>query len=136
MSGETRPRRTTWTTTAKAIVGGDRVALGRAITLIESAKPEDQVRAQRLLENLLPRTGKAIRVGISGVPGAGKSTLIDQLGLNLVSQGHRRSRCSPSTPPRPGAAARSSATRRAWGGSPRSKAPSSAPPPPATASAA
>ena len=72
--------------TAKAIVGGDRVALGRAITLIESAKPEDQARAQILLENLLPRTGKAIRVGISGVPGAGKSTLIDQLGLNLVAK--------------------------------------------------
>src|SRR6478752_6153214 len=74
---------------AKAIVGGDRVALGRAITLIESAKPEDQVRAQRLLELLLPRTGKAIRVGISGVPGAGKSTLIDQLGLNLVALGKK-----------------------------------------------
>jgi LAO/AO transport system kinase len=75
--------------TAKAIVGGDRVALGRAITLIESAKPEDQARAQILLENLLPRTGKAIRVGISGVPGAGKSTLIDQLGLNLVAKGKK-----------------------------------------------
>ena len=75
--------------TAKAIVGGDRVALARAITLIESAKPEDQVRAQRLLELLLPRTGKAIRVGISGVPGAGKSTLIDQLGLNLVAMGKK-----------------------------------------------
>ena len=75
--------------TAKAIVDGDRVALGRAITLIESAKPEDQARAQRLLETLLPRTGKAIRVGISGVPGAGKSTLIDQLGLNLVAKGKK-----------------------------------------------
>jgi len=71
---------------AGLILSGDRVALGRAITLIESAKPEDQARAQQLLEALLPRTGKAIRVGISGVPGAGKSTLIDQLGLNLVTK--------------------------------------------------
>jgi GTPase len=75
--------------TAKAIVAGDRVALGRAITLIESAKPEDRVSAQRLLEDLLARTGKAMRVGISGVPGAGKSTLIDQLGLNLVANGKK-----------------------------------------------
>jgi LAO/AO transport system kinase len=71
---------------AGLILSGDRVALGRAITLIESAKPEDQARAQQLLEALLPRTGKAMRVGISGVPGAGKSTLIDQLGLNLVTK--------------------------------------------------
>jgi LAO/AO transport system kinase len=75
--------------TAKAIRAGDRVALARAITLVESARPEDQARAQALLDRLLPHTGKSIRVGISGVPGAGKSTLIDQLGLNLVSQGHK-----------------------------------------------
>jgi LAO/AO transport system kinase len=75
--------------TVNAIVGGDRVALGRAITLIESAKSEDQARAQHLLEALLARTGNAIRVGISGVPGAGKSTLIDQLGINLVAEGRK-----------------------------------------------
>ena len=75
--------------TAKAIRGGDRVALARAITLVESAKPEDQARAEVLLDRLLPHAGKSIRVGISGVPGGGKSTLIDQLGLNLVAQGHR-----------------------------------------------
>src|SRR6516162_9279383 len=74
---------------ADLIVAGDRVALARAITLIESAKPEDQVRARQLLEALLPGTGKAMRVGISGAPGAGKSTLIDQLGLNLVAKGKR-----------------------------------------------
>jgi LAO/AO transport system kinase len=75
--------------TVEAIHAGDRVALARAITLIESAKPEDQAKAQALLASLLPHTGNAIRIGISGVPGAGKSTLIDQLGLNLVSQGHK-----------------------------------------------
>jgi len=74
---------------AKAVCAGDRVALGRAMTLVESAKPEDQVRAQTLLEALLPDTGKSIRIGISGVPGAGKSTLIDQLGINLIAAGHR-----------------------------------------------
>jgi LAO/AO transport system kinase len=74
---------------AKAIRTGDRVALGRAITLIESTKPADQARAQSLLKTILPETGKAIRVGISGVPGAGKSTLIDQLGINLIAAGHK-----------------------------------------------
>jgi LAO/AO transport system kinase len=74
---------------AKAIRAGDRVALGRAMTLVESSKPEDQMRAQALLEALLPHTGKSIRIGISGVPGAGKSTLIDQLGVNLVAEGHK-----------------------------------------------
>jgi LAO/AO transport system kinase len=75
--------------TAAAVRAGDRVALARAITLIESAKPEDQAAAQALLDKLLPHTGRSVRVGISGVPGAGKSTLIDQLGLNLVAQGHK-----------------------------------------------
>jgi len=74
---------------AKAVRASDRVALGRAITLVESAKLEDQVSAQALLETLRPFTGKSIRVGISGPPGAGKSTLIDQLGLNLIAAGHR-----------------------------------------------
>jgi LAO/AO transport system kinase len=75
--------------TADAVRAGDRVALARAITLVESAKPEDQEGAQALLDRLLPYTGKSIRVGISGVPGSGKSTLIDQLGLNLVARGHK-----------------------------------------------
>ncbi len=72
-----------------AVRAGDRVALGRAITLIESTRPADQQRARDLLAALLPETGEAIRIGISGVPGAGKSTLIDQLGINLIADGHK-----------------------------------------------
>ena len=68
---------------------GDRVALGRAITLVESTRPKDQATARDLLKRLMPDTGKAIRIGISGVPGAGKSTLIDQFGLNLIQAGHK-----------------------------------------------
>jgi LAO/AO transport system kinase len=75
--------------TAKAIRAGDRVALARAITLVESARREDQAGAQALLDRLLSHAGNAIRVGVSGVPGAGKSTLIDQLGLNLLAKGHK-----------------------------------------------
>ncbi|ODR98383.1 hypothetical protein AUC68_08030 [Methyloceanibacter methanicus] len=74
---------------AAGVRKGDRVALGRAITLIESTRPEDQARARALLKMLLPDTGKAIRIGISGVPAAGKSTLIDQFGLNLIAAGHK-----------------------------------------------
>jgi LAO/AO transport system kinase len=74
---------------AEAITAGDRVALGRAITLIESARPDDAARAQTLLDRLLPNTGGSIRVGISGVPGSGKSTLIDQLGINLLAMGKK-----------------------------------------------
>ena len=75
--------------TVDGIRKGDRVALARGITLVESLKSEDQIRAQAMLDRLLPRTGNAIRVGISGVPGAGKSTLIDQLGINLIAAGHK-----------------------------------------------
>jgi LAO/AO transport system kinase len=68
---------------------GDRAMLARAITLIESSKLEHVALAEELLQRLLPSTSTAIRVGITGVPGAGKSTAIDQLGSNLVDQGHR-----------------------------------------------
>jgi LAO/AO transport system kinase len=67
----------------------DRAALGRAITLVESHKPEHRALAQDLLQALLPHTGRAHRIGITGVPGVGKSTTIDQIGLNLVEAGHR-----------------------------------------------
>ena len=71
------------------IVAGERGALGRAITLIESSRSDDQVLARELLERLLPRTGSGLRVGITGVPGVGKSTFIEALGGHLTSQGTR-----------------------------------------------
>jgi LAO/AO transport system kinase len=72
----------------QGIRGGDRAALGRAITLVESTTPEDRRLAQKLLTEILPETGGARRIGISGVPGVGKSTFIEQLGLRLVEDGH------------------------------------------------
>jgi LAO/AO transport system kinase len=69
--------------------GGDRAVLARAITLIESEQQAHAELAQRVLETLLPETGGAYRVGISGVPGAGKSTFIDALGTQLTAKGHR-----------------------------------------------
>jgi LAO/AO transport system kinase len=68
---------------------GDRRALARAITLVESTRPDHRDDAVALLEALLPATGGAIRVGISGAPGAGKSTFIETLGVHLVDAGHR-----------------------------------------------
>jgi LAO/AO transport system kinase len=70
---------------AKSLLLGDRVSLGRAITLIESKKPSDQKFADALLEKLLPRTGKSIRIGITGAPGVGKSTFIEAFGKHLTS---------------------------------------------------
>ena len=69
------------------VANGDRTLLARAITLVESSNREHGRLAQAVLQELLPRTGKAIRLGITGVPGVGKSTTIDQLGMNLISAG-------------------------------------------------
>src|SRR5690348_7461401 len=74
---------------AADIRAGDRVVLARAITLIESRRPDHQQAARRLVQELLPTTGKAIRVGMTGVPGAGKSTTIDALGVYLTGRGHK-----------------------------------------------
>ncbi len=68
---------------------GDRMILSRAITLIESNNPKHFAKAQRVLQRLLPLTGKALRVGITGVPGAGKSTLIEAFGNMLCDEGHK-----------------------------------------------
>ena len=67
----------------------DRASLGRAITLIESNLPDHRQRAQELLSELLPASGSAHRVGITGVPGGGKSTFIETLGTRLTSMGHK-----------------------------------------------
>ena len=71
------------------VLAGDRVALARAITLVESAAPQHQQAAQDLLADLLPHSGRAIRIGITGVPGAGKSTFIDSFGCFLTERGRR-----------------------------------------------
>ncbi|MFZ1692579.1 MAG: methylmalonyl Co-A mutase-associated GTPase MeaB, partial [Flavobacteriales bacterium] len=68
---------------------GDRAALGRAITLIESGRQADESAAQELISACLPWSGNALRLGITGIPGVGKSTLIDALGIWLIGQGHR-----------------------------------------------
>ena len=69
------------------VLAGQRRSLAKAITLIESTRADHQQRAQQVLNALLPKTGNAIRVGISGVPGAGKSTFIEALGVWLIEQG-------------------------------------------------
>ncbi|MCB0267098.1 MAG: methylmalonyl Co-A mutase-associated GTPase MeaB [Calditrichaeota bacterium] len=71
------------------IVSGNRMFLGRALTLIESNAAAHQEQAQELLTRLLPLTGKSVRIGITGIPGAGKSTFIERLGLYLIENGHR-----------------------------------------------
>ena len=74
---------------ADAVRAGDRRALARAITLVESTRADHRADAHRLVDALLPHTGGSIRIGLTGVPGAGKSTLIEALGLHAVAQGHK-----------------------------------------------
>lgn len=74
---------------AAGVLAGDRSFLGRAITLVESTREDHAELAQELLARLLPQSGGAQRVGMTGVPGSGKSTLIDKLGSHLTESGHR-----------------------------------------------
>ncbi|QVI26054.1 methylmalonyl Co-A mutase-associated GTPase MeaB [Mycolicibacterium neoaurum] len=74
---------------ASALRSGDRAALARAITLVESTRTDHRQRAQELLLDLMPDAGSAIHVGITGVPGVGKSTTIEALGMHLIEAGHR-----------------------------------------------
>jgi LAO/AO transport system kinase len=71
------------------VLGCNRAILSRAITLIESHRPDHEEMAHELVNRLLPHTGGSIRVGLTGVPGAGKSTLIEALGCRLTAEGHR-----------------------------------------------
>ncbi len=73
----------------KGILNGNRVILSRAITVIESNLESDRILAGNIIQSLLPHTGKSIRIGITGVPGVGKSTFIETFGLYLTEIGHR-----------------------------------------------
>ncbi len=85
----TLPKVTDIKALAKELRAGSRSALARAITLIESRRADHQASARDLVQALLPATGKAVRVGITGSPGVGKSTTIDALGTFLIEQGHK-----------------------------------------------
>ncbi|HEY7608238.1 MAG TPA: methylmalonyl Co-A mutase-associated GTPase MeaB [Alphaproteobacteria bacterium] len=74
---------------AAGLRAGDRRALARAITLVESTRADHRAEANALLGALLPHTGKSIRLGITGVPGVGKSTFIEAFGLHVIGEGHR-----------------------------------------------
>ena len=77
------------TPSAEAILSGDRRALAKAITLAESARPQDRKASQDLLNELLPHTGNSIRIGITGVPGVGKSTFIESFGQTVIGGGKK-----------------------------------------------
>jgi LAO/AO transport system kinase len=74
---------------ANAVRAGDRRSLARAITLVESRRADHRDQADALLEQLLPHSGKSIRLGVTGVPGVGKSTFIEAFGLHAIAEGHR-----------------------------------------------
>ncbi|MAT40095.1 MAG: methylmalonyl Co-A mutase-associated GTPase MeaB [Ectothiorhodospiraceae bacterium] len=73
----------------EGIRAGDRVILGRTITLIESSLPEHHAKALEIVERIMPDTGNAVRIGITGVPGVGKSTFIESFGQHAIAQGRR-----------------------------------------------
>ena len=89
MSERSDPARMDVARLARGIRAGERAVLARAITLVESRRADHQKTAHRLVQELLPETGKAVRVGITGAPGVGKSTAIDALGTFLTGRGHK-----------------------------------------------
>jgi len=74
---------------AAAILKGDRVILGQAITIIESTRKKDQQLARQIVDQCLPHANRSIRIGITGAPGVGKSTFVEAFGLYLIEQGQR-----------------------------------------------
>ncbi|MEM9327262.1 MAG: methylmalonyl Co-A mutase-associated GTPase MeaB [Bacteroidota bacterium] len=84
-----RKRRPTRTELREGILQGDRIVLSKAITIIESQHPEDQALGASLLDDLLPHTGGSIRIGVTGVPGVGKSTFIEAFGMFLSQHGKK-----------------------------------------------
>src|SRR5712675_1844476 len=74
---------------ARGVRAGERAVIARAITLIESRRADHQRAARRLVQDLLPHTGGAVRLGITGTPGVGKSTTIDALGMFLIGRGRK-----------------------------------------------
>ena len=97
----------------EAIRNGERRELARAITMLESGRVDQSAMGQNILEALIPNTGASVRLGITGPPGVGKSTMIEALGLQLVERGHRVAVLAVD-PTSPVTGAVSSATRRAW----------------------
>ena len=87
--GPRHPRRLTVADYVAGVLAGDRAVLARAITLVESSSRVHEAQAQEVLNRLLPHTGKAKRIGITGVPGVGKSTFIETFGCQLVERGHK-----------------------------------------------
>ena len=74
---------------AQQLIDGNRRALARGITLVESSRADHKVQAQALLAELMPKTGGSMRLGLSGAPGVGKSTFTEALGLHLTGMGHK-----------------------------------------------
>ncbi len=78
-----------WKEIKSNLLKGDRRALAKAITLVESHRPTDREMAEKLLKDIIPKSGNSLRIGISGIPGVGKSSFIEVLGLQLIKAGHK-----------------------------------------------
>lgn len=87
--GKFRKEKPNAATLFKGIREGNRTVLSQAITLVESTLPSDQQLAQQLIQQCLPFSGNSFRIGVTGVPGVGKSTFIESFGLTLINKGHR-----------------------------------------------